>query len=187
MTDQSAEGLLSPWLRSKRMQAAEPWLHGRILDFGCGSGALAKQVSSDRYLGIDRDATSLQRAAEHFPHHVFLGELPEEREEFDTVVALAVIEHVDDPARFLQMLSVYLSASPEARLVLTTPHPAVDWVHDAGSAIGLFSRHANEEHEALLDRVRLESAGEQAELELVTYRRFLFGANQLAVYARQVA
>ena len=40
MADQGAEGWLSPWLRMQRIKAAQPYLSRRVLDFGCGSGAL---------------------------------------------------------------------------------------------------------------------------------------------------
>ena len=46
------------------------------------------------------------------------------------------------------------------------------------------SREANEEHEALLDRNRLEEIARAAGLRLANYRRFLFGANQLALSKR---
>ncbi len=184
MADQGAEGLLSPWLREKRLSAARPYLRGRVLDFGCGSGALAALVPSDRYLGVDRDEPSLQQALMQFPQHRFTADMPAPEDKFDSVISLAVIEHVSDPAGLLDSLSAHLRESNEARLVVTTPHPSVDWVHDLGAAIGLFSKHANEEHEALLDRGKLESAGRHAGLKLVAYRRFLLGANQIAVYAR---
>lgn len=184
MADQGIEGLLSPWLREKRFQAASPFLHARVLDFGCGSGALAEFVSSDHYLGVDKDELSLQQARLRFPNHRFISELPRSDEKFDSAVSLAVIEHVRDPAGFLRILSAYLNDSDKARLIVTTPHPSVDWIHDLGAAVGLFSKHANEEHEDLLGRAKLEMAGAQAGLKLVLYRRFLFGANQIAVYAK---
>jgi len=184
MADQGAEGLLSPWLRGKRFDAARPYLHGRVLDFGCGSGAIASLVSSDRYLGVDQDEFSLQQARLKFPRHQFQSELPRVDEKFDSIISLAVIEHVSDPSGLLRTLSGYLNESDEARLIVTTPHPSVDWVHDLGAAIGLFSKHANEEHEDLLDRRKLEAAGDQAGLKLKSYRRFLFGANQIAVYVK---
>ncbi len=184
MADQGAEGLLSPWLRKKRFAAARPFLHGRVLDFGCGSGALAEFVSGDLYLGVDKDELSLQNAQSRFPKHRFISKLPAADEKFDSVVSLAVIEHVSDPAEFLHILSAYLDESNDARLIVTTPHPSVDWIHDLGASIGLFSKHANEEHEELLDRAKLERAGVQAGLKLIAYRRFLFGANQIAVFEK---
>lgn len=184
MADQGTEGLLSPWLRQQRVAVAKPYLWGRVLDVGCGSGALAASVDPDYYLGVDVCKESLQLARSCYPLHHFVSSLPEAAESFDTVVSLAVIEHVANPAEFLCNLAGCLSESEAARLIVTTPHPSVDWIHDLGATLGLFSKHANEEHEDLLDRVQLELAGTQAGLGLVTYRRFLLGANQVAVYKR---
>jgi SAM-dependent methyltransferase len=182
MADQGSEGRLSPFLRRKRFQAAQPCMKGRILDFGCGSGALAEFVPSDCYLGVDIDDDSLQQARIRFPHHRFLSTLPSEKEKFDTIVALAVIEHVTNPAGLLKNLAVYLRESSSAHLIVTTPHPSFHWLHDVGAAFGIFSRHVSEEHKELLDRK--EEAGVQAGLSLVWYRRFLLGANQIAVYRK---
>jgi 2-polyprenyl-3-methyl-5-hydroxy-6-metoxy-1,4-benzoquinol methylase len=182
MADQSSEGLLSPYLRKKRLQAAAPHLRGRVLDFGCGSGGLASQVEPDLYLGVDMDEVSIQAARQEHPRHAFARGVPPDAGKFDTVVALAVIEHVEAPAAFLRFLSGFLSDSPAARIVITTPHPLVDWVHTFGSRIGLFSRHANEEHQDLLGLTKLRQTGTDASLKLASYRRFLFGANQIATY-----
>jgi len=184
MADQGSEGLLSPYLRRMRFQAVAPYLRGRVLDFGCGSGALSTQIDADKYLGVEIDNSSLRQAQSCFPKHCFVCNLPEPYNKFDTVVSLACIEHVSDPADFLRTLATYLGDTQSSQLVITTPHPTVGWVHDLGSAIGLFSKHANKEHEDLLDRSKLDKAGEQAGLSLVHYSRFLFGANQLAVYAK---
>jgi len=70
-----------------------------------------------------------------------------------------------------------------ARIVCTTPHPAMDWVHWTGSRIGLFSRSANEEHEDLFNRERLVETGRLAGLRETSYRRFLAGANQVISFA----
>lgn len=184
MADQALEGLLSPFLRRQRLKAAKPYLSGRILDVVCGSGALAALVAADRYLGVELDEASLQQARLRFPTHQFVSEMPEPIEKFESIISLAVIEHVSDPAQFLRTLAGCLNDTSTSRLVVTTPHPAVDWIHDVGAAIGLFSKHANEEHEDLLDRAKLEIASNQAGLKLLFYRRFSFGVNQIAVYAK---
>ena len=182
MADQGAEGLLSPWLRNKRIEAARPHLRGKVLDVGCGSGALARHVAARNYVGVDIDRDSLAIAIAAFPEHEFRDTLPGADAGFDTIVSLAVIEHVPDPAGFLASLAKRLHSGPDSRIVVTTPRPSVDWVHTAGSAIGLFSGHANEEHEELLDRAELEQAATKSGLELESYSRFLFGANQLAIF-----
>jgi SAM-dependent methyltransferase len=182
MSDQGAEGSLSPFLRRRRFAAAKPFLRGRILDIGCGAGRLAAWFGPDNYVGVEIDPESLRKARTTFPGHRFEADFPSEREKFDTVVALAVIEHVSDPGAFLKKLSRYLVDSREASIVCTTPHPAAEWIHDVGAGLGLFSKHANEEHEALLGRRKLSDAAAAAGLGMTAYRRFLLGANQLAVF-----
>jgi 2-polyprenyl-3-methyl-5-hydroxy-6-metoxy-1,4-benzoquinol methylase len=184
MTDQAAEGLLSPYLQRRRIAAVRPYLNGRVLDVGCGSGALAGFVSPASYLGVDVDQHSLDLARARYPAHRFQHELPAAGENFDTVACLAVIEHVAEPARFLADLGARLAPSPGACVVLTTPHPAAGWLHTAGARVGLFSRHAAEEHDDLLDRARLAELALACRLRLARYRRFLFGVNQLAVLER---
>ena len=184
MADQGTEGLLSPWLRRKRIAAALPHLRGNVLDVGCGSGALAEHVPANSYTGVDIDRDSLAIANAVYPDHEFRDTLPGADAGFDTIVSLAVIEHVPDPAGFLASLAKRLRSGPDSRIVITTPRPSVDWIHTLGSAIGLFSGHANEEHEELLDQPELERVAKDSGLELALYERFLFNANQLAIFHR---
>lgn len=182
MADQGTEGLLSPFLRQQRLKIATPYLKGRVLDVGCGSGVLAGLVDTKSYLGVEVNEISLNRAKAHFPAHSFQNSLPSIEEKFDTVISLAVIEHVADPLAFLESLVRNLKHDSAARIVITTPHPTAGWVHDMGALIGLFSKHANEEHEELLDQNKLFDLGQRAGLVLFNYQRFLFGVNQLAVF-----
>lgn len=184
MADQGAEGLFSPWLRGQRINAVLPFIKGRVLDVGAGSGALAQWVGADRYHGVEIDSASLHIARQACPRHLFTVEMPRETELFDTIVALAVIEHVKDPAVFLEVLSRHLETHVDACIVISTPHPSADLVHTVGSRMGLFSRHAHEEHEQLLNRNRLDILAVAMGLRLALYRRFQFGMNQLAVFQR---
>ncbi len=187
MADQATEGILSPWLRNQRFKAVLPYLKGHILDYGCGSGGLAQHIRPEFYFGVDVDRESIQKGHAINPKHSFVTDLSEVGHKFDTIAALAVIEHVTDPTAFLNNLKQYLAKNDNAQIVITTPHPAVDWVHDIGAAVGLFSKHANDEHEDLLGEEKLRQVGEKCDLALVKYQRFLFGANQLAVYKRSLA
>ena len=164
------------------MAAARPYLTGRVLDIGCGVGALAAHVPAGCYIGVDIDADALAMARESQPNHTFLETLPSEDQRFDTIVLLAVIEHVASPDGFLRSLAARLSTEGVGRIVLTTPRPAADRIHTAGAAVGLFSSHASEEHETLLGRADLEQLAPACGLTLERYQRFLFGVNQLAVY-----
>lgn len=177
MADQGAEGLLSPFLRKKRIQAAGPYLRGQVLDYGCGSGMLAAYVEPGLYFGVDTDPAMIDLARSTFTRHSFsVEELPQGRR-FDTIVALAVIEHVPDPAKFLNTALRLLA--PGGSIVLTTPHPSFRGVHDLGARLRLFSRSASEEHQELLDGRAMRRLAIDCGLNITGYRRFLFGANQL--------
>lgn len=180
MGDQ-AVGLLSNFLRARRLRAARPYLRGRVLDVGCGVGALAPLCEPDRYLGIDADDESLAVARTLHPRHRFAPSAdPDDR--FDVIVMLAVIEHVRDPAAFLKGFRPHLAQG--GRMVLTTPYRRAAWTHALGARLGLCSRQADEEHEVFFDEPIMRATAAYAGLRIAEYRRFLFGLNQLFVLER---
>ena len=180
MATQSNEGLLSPFLQRQRLKAAAPQLQGKVLDIGCGNGALATYCAPECYFGVDLDANALSTAQHAFPKHRFAEQPPDEQ--FDTVAALAVIEHLSDPAAVLMTWAQRLN--PDGRIVLTTPHPSLEGVHELGSKIGLFSHSAAEEHEDMLDGPAMHAVAKAANLKVSREARFLLGANQLFVLTR---
>ncbi len=183
MGDQ-ASGLLSPWLRTRRIRAALPYVSGPTLDIGCGIGVLATHLpAAVPYFGQDLDPASIEtaRARHGGGQRTFSVDWPPAQRRFETVVSLAVIEHVADPVTLVRAMTERLL--PSGRIVLTTPHPRLEWAHDLGSRLGLFSRHAEQEHEQLLDRGALAALAAECGLALTLYRPFLLGANQLAVLA----
>lgn len=181
MPDQ-VEGLLSPWLREQRIKIVRPYVRGKVLDYGCGVGKIAEICSPDTYLGVDIDDASLKIAGEKYPGFRFEKKSPQ-NEEFDTILLLAVIEHISDPGPFLKQLKMMLR--PNGRIVLTTPHPSARWIHSLGALMGLFSGYANEEHEDLMDYYCIERCSSDVGLIILNYKRFLLGANQLFVMGRK--
>jgi len=179
MPDQTT-GLLSPFLRRVRIKAALPHISPPVLDVGCGNGPLATYFVSKDYVGIDIDRESLTDARRKHAGYAFYNadELPSQRR-FKTIVLLAVIEHVKDPAAFLQSLKSLLL--PDGFIVMTTPHPFFEKAYNLGSRIGLFSAAAQQEHESLLDAVKIKDIAVQTGMSVVLSRRFLAGANQLFV------
>ncbi|PWB38882.1 MAG: methyltransferase type 11 [Parcubacteria group bacterium] len=182
MADQ-VEGLLSGYLRKSRAELARPFLKGTILDFGCGVGYLAGFVPNSKYIGVDRDRESLHVAKKNYPQHVFIEQLPPSGS-YDTIIALAVIEHLPDPKALLSVLSALLAEG--GKIIITTPHPVSDNVHWFGAKLGIFSRAAHEEHEHLFDKKSFNLILPASGLEILEYRRFLFGMNQLFVIGKNV-
>ena len=160
-----------------------PFVRGSVVDFGCGVGALAEHISCDRYVGVDKDSEIIDIARKSYPSHTFytLEEFEESRGKFDTVVALAVIEHVDSVQDFMAQLKSLLM--PKGIIVITTPHKSSRFIYRVGARLGLFSRAAEQEHKALFDARAMAGIAGEAGLELVEYRRFLFLLNQLIVLA----
>jgi len=79
----------------------------KILEIGCGPGALAESLSrwysTDQIVGIDRDSNFIEFARKNAPYIKFLEgdatELPCEDESFDVTISNTVAEHIE-PAKF---------------------------------------------------------------------------------------
>jgi len=145
MTDRGADGLLTSLLRRERLRRVRPYLVGKVLDYGGGAGALAQYVLPEHYHGMEPDPPPLAKARSRVSKHRVSSHVAEAAS-IDTVVALAVVEHVENPSALLAFLSRCLGESRDARLVLTTPHPSFRRFYDAGANLYLFSRKAIAAH-----------------------------------------
>jgi SAM-dependent methyltransferase len=97
----------------------------RILDVGCGSGAVAGMLQSHGYtvVGIDTGEVLVRKADERYPQATFVaGEiqrLAPELGPFDAVGFFDVLEHLDDPGVLVR--SALAHARPGALVVATVP------------------------------------------------------------------
>ena len=179
MADQIS-GLLSPFLRSRRIKIARPHLTGKVLDYGCGIGLLSEMVNMNDYTGVDIDDESIQTARKRYPGFNFLNlnDLPNNGS-YETIVCLAVIEHLPSPQRVFNQFKGLLAAN--GKIVLTTPHPSFDWIHVLGAKFKLFSQEGRDDHENLFNKDSLFQLAAKTGFNISLYRRFLFGANQLVI------
>ncbi len=161
-------GLLTRRLQRARLAAVEPWLASpaRVLDVGCGLTELPGRLTA--YVGCDRDPLVLEENRRRFPGARFVAwdvtkeDAPAELlgGGFDVVLLAALLEHVPSPSRVLARVAALLA--PGGRVVATTPHPIGRLPLETGARLGLLSRAADEEHEALLDRAALAAAAAAA-------------------------
>lgn len=98
-----------------------------VLDFGCGSGDLARILKAEGRIvsGADISADAL-RSAEPYLDHSYCFDIQQSwppdllSRRFDVVVASEVIEHLFMPVEFLQRVKPLLD--PAGSLVITTPN-----------------------------------------------------------------
>lgn len=102
----------------------------RVLDLGCGNGALCAALSEAGYavVGLEVDAQAVAIARQAYPHIRFhcLGvesspqALLQEEEPFDAVVSTEVIEHLYSPHLLPRFAAAVLK--PGGLLVISTPY-----------------------------------------------------------------
>jgi SAM-dependent methyltransferase len=122
------------WFACRRHLAVEALRHyqvkmpGRILDMGCGTGAMLDDLRSlGTAFGLDISATALSycSASGHARLALGVGEnLPWRANTFDGIVSLDVIEHIEEDRLVLQNL---FRISHENALVVITV-PATPWL-----------------------------------------------------------
>jgi ubiquinone/menaquinone biosynthesis C-methylase UbiE len=95
----------------------------RVLDVGCGTGALLNELreKTDYVVGLDNSSEALDFCRLRGHENLVLADgsfLPFKDEEFDIVTAIGVIEHITDDKRFLSELQRVLKKN--GRLILMT-------------------------------------------------------------------
>jgi 2-polyprenyl-3-methyl-5-hydroxy-6-metoxy-1,4-benzoquinol methylase len=130
--------VLESWL-----QQAKP---GRVLDLGCGNGALTARLAkfATQMVGTDHSDTGVQIARQHFPSIQFfrsdVGEvLPVSHHgAYDMVLATEVIEHLFKPRAVFERAREALR--PGGALIITTPFHGY-WKNLALAVSGKFDEH----------------------------------------------
>jgi 2-polyprenyl-3-methyl-5-hydroxy-6-metoxy-1,4-benzoquinol methylase len=178
--------LLSGYAINWRWRMVSPYVRGRVLDVGCGFTRLPDRLAADQaYVGVDVVPETIRLGQQRYPQHAFyqcdLGRapLPLADQVFDTVMMMAVLEHLSFPRETLRAVRPHLA--PEGYLLLTTPSPLGDWVHRAGSRVKLFYPEHVVQHVKIYDRRAMCDLLVECGFEVTAFRHFEWGINQLAV------
>jgi glycosyltransferase 2 family protein len=181
-------GLLSPILERIRLDEIRNHIdsnRNRILDFGCGYGKLAFGLLYEEYVGVDIDKNVIDSAKDihkgnNNAKFIYLDEFKNVTTRFDIIILAAVVEHVDDPTRFIAELKEHLQ--DDGKIIITTPTSLANRILLIGSKFRLFSKEGVREHKSLLGKRDFIEIASRTSLRLVMYRRFELGLNQLIVY-----
>ncbi|MBI5071851.1 methyltransferase domain-containing protein [Candidatus Falkowbacteria bacterium] len=139
-----------------------PYLVGDVLDFGGNEGELKKFVHGE-YTLVNYDHSAM------------------EGKTFDTIVALAVIEHINVPEVYEIFKKVKERLKPAGKIILTTPTKASKPILNFMARIGLADKENIAEHKHYWTKREIFDLAEKTGFTIKKYKKFQIGFNQLAI------
>lgn len=153
---------MEKFLQNQRFKLVKGYLNGDVLDFGGNNGELAPFVEGD-YTLVNYDHT------------------PMENKTFDTIVLLAVVEHIEvkDVYSIFDKFKKCLRKS--GTIFLTTPTPSSEPVLNLLASIGFLDKQNIEEHKHYWNKEDIVKLAQSAGFSIQDYGKFQLGFNQFAV------
>lgn len=149
-------------LQSYRFRKAKPHLIGDVMDFGGNKGEL-KKFCKGRYLVVNYDHSVMENA------------------HYDTIVCLAVIEHIayDDVFDLFHIFRKVLNK--EGRIFLTTPTIKAKPVLEFMAQLGIIDQANIAEHQHYWSKRDIYELADKTRFTVKEYKKFQIGFNQMAV------
>ncbi len=143
---------LKSFLRKKRSLLVSRFVTGVVLDVGCGPAQILEYLSdpSIKYVGVDTNKSQINSLRKKYAKSQFFWinvdqeKLPDFNTKFDTVLLIAVIEHLKCPQKLFEEIASI--TNPSSKLIITTATPAGEHVHNILALFGLTSLEAIREH-----------------------------------------
>ncbi|MGQ9704646.1 MAG: class I SAM-dependent methyltransferase [Actinomycetota bacterium] len=179
--------VLSRW----RNRRALSFVGSRILDLGCGRATMLKYLPRDAsYTGVEKDSQQVEELRRRYPERRFLVTdldtgLPDLREGYDTVLLLAVLEHLKNPREVVERCHDLLA--PGGKMILSVPTRWGEFVHRALAALRLANPEVAHAHLWRFDARSLLEVFQGLEGEVVDHHLFQLGCNRLLVYRKSVS
>ncbi len=176
---------LDRFLQSWRMGKAAKWTRpgDRVLDVGCHQGEFFRKYGREIGISVGIDPLAVPRADGKF--RLINGHFPDgnvfPRESFDTLIMLAVIEHVEDRASIFREAAHVLSKA--GRVIVTVPSPRVDAILEILVRLKIADGMSLEEHGGFDPESLPETAGECG-FRVLHRESFQFGLNNLMVFEK---
>jgi len=172
------------YLNRRRLEITKPYIKGSVLDIGCGPATTYTSLKIENYSGIERNLDSVKKLKEKFPLAKFyVKDIEKERlnfnKKFDTIVLLAVIEHIGNTKILYK--EIKKSLKMKGKLVMTTPTPFGNFIHTILSFIGLTSKHAAKEHVNICSRMKFIGIAKKYGFKIIKYKQFELWCNSLIV------
>ncbi|MBU1146717.1 class I SAM-dependent methyltransferase [Patescibacteria group bacterium] len=150
-------------LQNRRFKIAIPYLAGDVLDFGGNEGELKKFVRGE-YTLVNYDHS------------------PMEGKTFDTIVALAVIEHINVSEVYEIFKKFKEKLRPSGKIILTTPTKTAKPILNFMVHLGLADKENIAEHKHYWTKKEILDLAEKTGFKIKRYKKFQLGFNQLAIF-----
>jgi 2-polyprenyl-3-methyl-5-hydroxy-6-metoxy-1,4-benzoquinol methylase len=151
---------LEAYLQKRRFTRVISYLKGSVLDFGGNEGELKKYVKGE-YTLVNYDHA------------------PMENKSFDTIVALAVIEHI--PVNNVYQIFKKFRLNENGVIFLTTPTPMSKPLLEFLAFLRILDKQNIEEHKHYWTRKEIDTLARSCGFKLKDYKKFQLGFNQYAV------
>lgn len=105
----------------------------KVLDFACGTGYISKLIPDEKYIGLDINKSYIEYARKKFPNKKFIlakpGELPFKKEEFDLILFLTAIHHIEDKELHQLMEKFKSILTKDGRMIIIDAPPVNQQTH----------------------------------------------------------
>ena len=187
----SGEAELKPldrWLRSRRIARVKPFIPrgSRLLDIGCGDGALIHELGDHLTHAVGLDP-SLAAPVNGSGYELIPGRFPDDvpsGETFDVIAMLAVLEHLPPPMQAFLADAFDALLNRSGRLIITVPSPRVDDILHVLLRFRLIAGIAVHEHYGFQPADTLGLFPEPR-FRLLRRSRFQLGLNNLFVFEKR--
>jgi len=151
------------FLQNYRFKMVKPYLAGDVLDFGGNREELKKFVKG-KYLAVNYDHSAMDNIY------------------FDTIVSLAVIEHINvsDVFKIFKKFKIILNNG--GKIFITTPTKMAKPVCDLMAFIGAIDKDNIAEHKHYWNKKEIYNLAEDGGFIVKKYKKFQMGFNQLAIF-----
>ncbi|QNL21384.1 methyltransferase domain-containing protein [Hyphobacterium sp. CCMP332] len=149
-------------LQNMRFSKAKRYIKGDVLDFGGNEGELKPFVKGE-YTIVNYDHS------------------PMEGKTFDSIISLAVIEHIDYDEVFKIFEKFQTKLRNGGTIFLTTPTPASKPLLELLANIGILEKQNIEEHKHYWNKKEITELAEKNGFEMIKYQKFQLGMNQYAL------
>lgn len=153
---------LERFLQDYRFKLIKPYLKGDVLDFGGNEGEL-KQFVNGSYTIVNYDHT------------------PMENKTFDTIAFLAVLEHIEKYDTLTVLQKFKKALKPDGIVFLTTPTKMSKPLLEFLASVHILDKANIEEHKHYWTKEEIAELANQAGLQMVDYKKFQLGFNQMAI------